>query len=156
MMFVEQQVQLIERRPRHLPVVFLVQVAQRHGVRKELVEIFDALFADALGQGDRQLDDVPEWLDLVRVLMRERLGPVQDRVYVDQSFCHRLLPVRRPVTRSNLAIASPVQVQWRRRRARRSTDASLRGLLIAVLVAVGVLVWYMPRFLSLLKCRLPE
>ena len=51
MMFVEQQMQLIERRPRHLPVVFLVQVAQCHGVRKELVEIFDALFADALGQG---------------------------------------------------------------------------------------------------------
>ena len=91
MMFVEQQVQLIERRPRDLPVVFLVQVAQRHGVRKELVEIFDALFTDALGQGDRQLDDVPEWLDLMRVLMRERLGPVQDCVYVDQSFCHRLL-----------------------------------------------------------------
>ena len=96
MMFVEQQVQLIERRPRHLPVVFLVQVAQCHGVRKELVEIFDALFTDALGQGDRQLDDVPEWLDLMRVLMRERLGPVQDCVCVDQSFCHRLLPVRRP------------------------------------------------------------
>jgi len=62
--------------------MFLVQVAQRHGVRKELVEIFDALFTDAVSQGDRQLDDVPEWLDLVRVLMRERLGPIQDCVCV--------------------------------------------------------------------------
>ena len=45
-MLVEQQMQLVERRSGDLPVVLLVQVAQRHRVGKELVQVLDALLAD--------------------------------------------------------------------------------------------------------------
>ena len=47
-MLVEQQMQLIERRSRDLPVVLLVQVAQRHRVSEQLIEIGDAFLADVL------------------------------------------------------------------------------------------------------------
>ena len=43
---VEEKMELVERRPADLPVVFLVQVPQRHGVGQELVEIAGAGGAD--------------------------------------------------------------------------------------------------------------
>src|SRR2546425_9354729 len=52
MMLVEQQMELVESGPGYLPVMLLVQVAQRHGVREQLVEVFDALFAGRLGERD--------------------------------------------------------------------------------------------------------
>ncbi len=42
---VEQQMQLIEGRTRSLPVVFLVQIAQRHRVGEKLIQIVHALLA---------------------------------------------------------------------------------------------------------------
>jgi hypothetical protein len=36
---------LVKRRPGHLPVMFLVQIAQRHRVREKLIEILDRLLA---------------------------------------------------------------------------------------------------------------
>ena len=54
---------------------------------------FSTLSLQALsGQCNRQLDEVAEGLNLVGVLMRERLGLIQDRVRVDESFRHRVLP----------------------------------------------------------------
>src|SRR5205809_1030751 len=41
-MLVEQQMQLIEGRPRHLPVVFLVEIAQRDRVGEQLIQILHA------------------------------------------------------------------------------------------------------------------
>ena len=74
-------------------MVFLVHVAQRHRVGKELVEILHALFAHALSKSNRQLDEVPEGLDLVRVLMSQRLGSVQDGVGIDHVFGHERSPL---------------------------------------------------------------
>jgi hypothetical protein len=45
---VEEQMQLIKRRPCHLPVVLLVQVAQRDRIGKQLVEIVHAFLAHLL------------------------------------------------------------------------------------------------------------
>jgi hypothetical protein len=52
-MLVEQQVQLVESGPRQLPVVFLVQIAERDRVREQLVKILGARSACLLGEGDR-------------------------------------------------------------------------------------------------------
>jgi len=43
--FVEQEVQLVERRSRDLPMVLLVEIAQRDRICEQLIEILDALLA---------------------------------------------------------------------------------------------------------------
>ena len=93
--FVEQQVQLVKRRSRDLPMVLLVQITQRDRIGEYLVEILHAFFTDVLSQRDGQLDQVPERLDLVRLLMRQRLGLVQNRVSVNQSLRHECSPLHR-------------------------------------------------------------
>jgi hypothetical protein len=42
---VEEQVQLVEGRPGHLPVMLLVQIGQRDGVGEQLIQVLDALLA---------------------------------------------------------------------------------------------------------------
>jgi hypothetical protein len=99
--FVEQQVQLIEGWPRDLPVVFLVQIAQGHGIRQELVESFNALLAGALRQRNRKLHEMAERVNLVRVLRCDGLGLVENVLRVDQFLATRLLLefVTEPLTR---------------------------------------------------------
>ncbi len=48
----EEKVKLIKRRSRHLPVVLLVQIAEKEGVGEELVEIRNALTPHPLGEGN--------------------------------------------------------------------------------------------------------
>ena len=52
-MLVEEQMELVERHSRDLPVVFLVHVAQRHGVGEELIQVVGAGGADPFVEGDR-------------------------------------------------------------------------------------------------------
>ena len=85
---VEQQMQQIESRPGDLPVVLLVQIAQGDRIGEQLVEILDAFLARVLRQRDWQLDEVPEGLNLGRVLMRHGPGLVENRVGVDHSLGH--------------------------------------------------------------------
>src|SRR5438105_3433273 len=71
-MFVEQQVELIEARTRHLPMMLLVEVAQGHGVSEDLVQILNRLLARRFRQRDWHAHKMSVGLDLGRVLMRRR------------------------------------------------------------------------------------
>lgn len=51
---VEEQVQLVERGAHHLPVVFFVHIAQRHGIGQQLVEGGDTGLARFLVEADGQ------------------------------------------------------------------------------------------------------
>jgi hypothetical protein len=63
--------------------MFLVQVAKRHRVGQQLIEIVDALFARVFRQGNRHSDQVAERLDLVRVLPGDGRGTLQNRVSIE-------------------------------------------------------------------------
>src|SRR5262245_46833219 len=62
-MLVIEQVQLIERRAAHLPMVLLVEIAQRYCVHEKLVESFNALPAHVLCKRDRRRPNLAESLD---------------------------------------------------------------------------------------------
>jgi len=62
--------------------MLLVEVAQRHRVREELVQIRHALVADRFAERDRHLDQVTEGLDLVDLLVLEGSCLNQDLVGV--------------------------------------------------------------------------
>jgi hypothetical protein len=51
-----------------LPMMFLVQVAKRHGVSEQLIQIRDALLAHVFRQRDGHADEMTKWLNLKRVL----------------------------------------------------------------------------------------
>ena len=88
---VEQQVQLVEGRPGHLPVMLLVQVAQGHRVGQHLVQVLDALLAGRLGQRNGHSDKVPERLNLVGLLVHHRAGMLQDFIGIEDGFAHGFL-----------------------------------------------------------------
>ena len=69
---VEEKVQLIERGTRQLSMVPLVNVAKRDCVCQQLIQVLDALPADAVRQRHWQFDQVPVWLNLVGVLAHQR------------------------------------------------------------------------------------
>ena len=71
---IEEQMELVERDARDLPMVFLVHVAQRHGVGEELVQVVDARFAGRLIEGDRQFGDFSVGLNFPGVLVQDRPG----------------------------------------------------------------------------------
>src|SRR3954466_4026249 len=86
--------QLVEGRSGDLPVVLLIQIAQGHGVREELVQVLDALFADALGQCKRHPDEMTERLDLVCLLSCHGLCLIEKGIRVNRSLRHRASPGR--------------------------------------------------------------
>src|SRR5258706_3598422 len=75
---IEEEMELIERGAGNLPVMFLVQVAKRHRVGQQLIEIVDALFARVFRQCNRHSDQVAERLDLVRGLPGDGRGTLQN------------------------------------------------------------------------------
>src|SRR5215468_6576572 len=77
---VEEQMELVEARTRNLPMVLLVEVAQRDRVGEDLVEIFDRLFAGSLRKRDRHSDNMSVRLHLRRGLMRLRRRFFHDHV----------------------------------------------------------------------------
>ena len=70
---VEQQVQLVEGRPPHQPVVLLVQRDQDLRVGQELIEPLAGIQPGLLRQGDRELAHGAERLDLHAALVQPRL-----------------------------------------------------------------------------------
>src|ERR1700730_3074306 len=76
-MFVIQQMELIERGTRHLPMMFLVHIAKRHRVGENLVQVFDALGANYFVESDGQSCDLAEWLDFPGLLMQDRFCAVR-------------------------------------------------------------------------------
>jgi [CysO sulfur-carrier protein]-S-L-cysteine hydrolase len=73
-MFIEEQVELVKSVAGNLPVMFLVEVTQSHGVRQELIEICDALEADFFIERDGNLDNFAEGLNFPGTLVQNRLG----------------------------------------------------------------------------------
>jgi len=76
-------------------LVFPRAVLQHDVVRMQQSRDLDrdhAFPADVLRQRDRQLDEMSERLNLMCVLMGQRLRLVQDRVGVNHSLCHVLSP----------------------------------------------------------------
>src|SRR5207244_2579481 len=73
-MLVEQQMELVERLAGHLPVMLLVQVANRDGVGQRLVQRLHAPLADRLLQADRKRGDAAVLLELLGTLSGVRPG----------------------------------------------------------------------------------
>src|SRR5207249_9037597 len=85
---VEQEVKLKERRAGDLPMMLLVQISERDGVGKELVEVFNALFAGLFRQRDGHPHQMPKRLNLMGLLMGERRGPFQNGFGCERGFGH--------------------------------------------------------------------
>src|SRR6476661_10845259 len=83
-MFVEQQVQLHERRARDLPMMLLVEVAQRDRVGQYLVQVLDRFLTHGFGKRDRHANQVPKRLDLVSLLAIERCDTGHDGVSIER------------------------------------------------------------------------
>ena len=66
--------------PCHLPVMLLVQVANRYCVREQLVEIFDTLLARGFVECDGQSDQMPVRLRFVTALVQYGFCVLQDFV----------------------------------------------------------------------------
>ena len=81
--FVEKEMEGVERGPGDLPVVLFVEVAQRHGIGKELVQILDAFRACRLLQRDRHLDNVAVGLNLMPLLALQGSGVLEDLVRIE-------------------------------------------------------------------------
>jgi hypothetical protein len=85
---VEQQMELIEGWAGHLPMMFLVQITERHRVGEQLIQILDALFTRVFRQRDGHSDEMPERLDLVGFLRGDGSGAPQDRLSVEYRLGH--------------------------------------------------------------------
>src|SRR6266849_4067510 len=84
--------ELIERRARDLPVMFLVHIAQRHRIGDKLVEIIDACPADVLRQRDRQLRNGAERLGLALVVIPQWPYAVENILLPGGRFLHGTAP----------------------------------------------------------------
>ncbi len=85
---VVEQVQLIKSRPCDLPMVFLVHIPKRYGIRKDLVEILDARFADGLRQGNGKFRDRSKGLNLDGVLVKKRPCAIKNATFACRIFFH--------------------------------------------------------------------
>src|SRR5467141_4236661 len=77
MVLVKQQMELIEREARHLPMMFLVHITKGHRIGEKLVQVFDALGADHLVQSIGQPGDLIERLNFPGMLMQDRFCAVR-------------------------------------------------------------------------------
>src|SRR5580658_10605519 len=79
-MFVKEQMQLIKSGPGDLPMMFFVHVAQRHGIREDLIQQFDVGCANPLIQRDRQLGNFAVGLNLAGMLVQYGPGALRTRL----------------------------------------------------------------------------
>ena len=70
---VQQQMQLVEGRPAHQPVVLLVQRVENLRVGQELVQALAGIHSRLVGERERELPHGPKCLDLLAVLVQPRL-----------------------------------------------------------------------------------
>ncbi len=71
---VQEQVELVERRPAHQPVMFLVQRVQDLGIGESLIEALAGIHSRVGGQPDRELPYGAELLDHDALLVQPRLA----------------------------------------------------------------------------------
>ena len=88
---VVEKMKLIKGRACDLPMVFLVHIPKRYGIRKDLVEILDARFADGLRQGNRKFRDRSKGLNLYGVLIKKRPCAIKDATFAFRIFFHEYL-----------------------------------------------------------------
>src|SRR6185369_16641038 len=74
-MLIEKKMKLVERRSSHLPVRFLVEIAQGHGIGQELVEMLGHFQTNGLFEFERQsVVHGAVLLDFTGALVKVRLG----------------------------------------------------------------------------------
>jgi hypothetical protein len=73
-MFVEQQVERVEGRPRYLPMMLLVHVAETNRIREELIQRFDGGGSRLIAQAKWIASERPECLGHLTALTENRLG----------------------------------------------------------------------------------
>src|SRR5262245_63540154 len=101
-MLVEEQMELIEGRARDLPVMLLVEIAQREGVGQHLVQILHSFRTGLFGQGNGHPDETAERLNLVRLLVCQRSGVSHDGIG-SQGLHLDIPPCSYPVSQEGLA-----------------------------------------------------
>ena len=121
---VEEEVQLIERRPRHLPVVLLVEITQRDRVGQQLVQVLYTFFARVLRQRDRHPNKMAIGLSLVGLLMRQGRRSLQDGFRVDRYVRHMLAS---RFTNHGLHLTSQVTAHYAGAAFRRFAEPPLRS-----------------------------
>src|SRR5207253_1666427 len=87
--FIEQEMELIKRRSGDLPMMVLVQVAERHRVGQKLIQVLDALLTRVFRQRDWHSNEMAEWLDFMRVLPCHGRSTLQNRIDIEDWFGHR-------------------------------------------------------------------
>src|ERR1700726_3434767 len=75
MMLIKEQVKLVKSMSRNLPMVLLVEVAKRHGIRQYLIQILGAGRTHLFIQRNRQLRDFSVRLNFPGILMQNRPCP---------------------------------------------------------------------------------
>jgi hypothetical protein len=80
---IEQKMELIKRRSGDLPMMFLVQIAERHRVGQKLIQVLDALLTRVFRQRDGHSNEMAEWLDFMRVLPGHGSRALQKRVDIE-------------------------------------------------------------------------
>src|SRR6266851_71662 len=118
---VEEQMELMEARGRDLPVVLVIQVAQRDGADQELVQVLDRFPAGDFQQCDGYMDKLSVRLNLGRMLMRQGRGARHDDICIE--WLHAV-PSLEP-----LSIPAPdviVVANWAARVTSRHAQAALR------------------------------
>src|SRR5947209_12481791 len=86
-MRVEQQVQLIKRVSRYLPVMLFVHLSEHDGIRQHLVQVLSAFQRDAFIQTGGKPDDCSELLDDLAPLA-ENWRRLKDRPVFCFCMCH--------------------------------------------------------------------
>src|SRR5258708_36355165 len=71
--------QLVEGWAGHLPVMLLVEIAEAHRIRQELIQILDASGANIRVQSDRQPGDLAEGLNFRGMLVHKRSSCLRTR-----------------------------------------------------------------------------
>src|SRR5712692_2943732 len=73
-MLIKEQMELVKRTARDLPVMFLVHIAEGHRIREKLIQVLGAGCAVLLVQSDWQLGDLAVRLNFGGVLVLNRPG----------------------------------------------------------------------------------
>src|SRR3954471_4553384 len=93
-MLIVKKMDLVERGSRNLPVRLLVQIAESHGIGKQLVQLFGHLQPYGFLEFKRQrMRDCAIRLNLAGTLMEARLWADLGRVLGDVIFHHSSSPV---------------------------------------------------------------
>jgi|GEM_PF-5556612 len=90
-MSVVEEVELIKCRADYLPVMLFIHISKRDDVGKKLVDVFRTRLTDILRQCDRKLDDLPERLYFMPVLVGQGPHTLEDIAIFNRWFFTAIL-----------------------------------------------------------------